>query len=283
MKKAIGDNMFSPPMTFEAGLVFAKQAGYDGVELWMGETPWFQPNTTDADLVALRRKIHDAGLSVANVANALAWNYNVSDRDPAKRKTALDHIERQLEAATIFETDAILVVAGIVTEEIPYNEVYARSVASLHTLAPKAAAARVRIGVENCNAETRFLLSPREFSTFLDEIGSPWVGLHLDVGNIHDTGFPEQWIEIHGRRITRIHVKDVLRGRGRGGGQTVYTNIFQGDNDWPAINRALHKVQYDGWLIAETGAKYKYATDQQFFDLSRAMDRIISGDLPLAI
>jgi L-ribulose-5-phosphate 3-epimerase len=279
MRKAIGDNLFAAPMTFEAGLAFAKQAGYDGIELWMGANPWFQPNTSEADLRALYHKVRHAGLVVANVANSLCWQLNVSDRDPAKRKTALEHIERQLEAAQIFETDAVLVVAGVVTEQIPYNEVYPRCVDSLRSLAPKAAAARVRIGVENCNSEARFLPSPREFSSFLDEINSPWIGLHLDLGNIHDTGFPEQWIEIHSGRITRIHVKDVLRGRGRGGGQTVYTNVFQGDNDWLAIHYALKKVAYDGWLIAETPARYKYAIDLQFLDFSLAMDRIISGNM----
>lgn len=282
MKKAIADNLFTPPMTFEAGLAFARQAGYDGIELWMGASPWFQPNTTDADLHRLRRKIRDAGLIVSNIANSVALKSNVSDRDPAIRRAALQHIERQLEVAEIFETDAILVIAGIVTEEVPYNEVYARCRDSLRGLADQARRARVRIGVENCNSENRFLLSPHEFSTFLDEVGSPWVGVHLDVGNIHDSGFPEQWIEILGRRITRIHVKDVMRGRGRGGGQTVYTNIFQGDNNWPAIATALKKVAYDGWLIVETPARYKYAVDQQFFDLSRALDRIISGNVPLA-
>jgi L-ribulose-5-phosphate 3-epimerase len=282
MKKAIGDNLFTQRMTFEAGLAFAKQAGYDGIELWMGHSPWFQPDTTDAELQTLRRKIRDVGLVVSNIANSLAWKVNVSDRDPVIRGAALQHIERQLEAAEIFETDAILVIAGIVTEEVPYNEVYARCLEALRGLVRKAGRARVRIGVENCNSETRFLLSPREFSVFLDEVGSPWVGAHLDLGNIHDTGFPEQWIEMLGSRITRIHVKDVMRGRGRGGGETVYTNIFQGDNNWPAIANALRKVAYDGWLIAETPARYKYAVDQQFFDLARALDRIVSGNMPMA-
>ena len=192
----------------------------------MGDSPWFQPNTTDTELQTLRRNILDAGLIVSNIANSLAWKLNVSDRDPAIRRTALQHIERQLEVAQIFRTDAILVIAGIVTEEVPYNEVYARSLESLRAVAHKAASARVRIGVENCNSEARFLLSPHEFSTFLDEVGSPWVGIHLDVGNIYDTGFPEQWIEILGRRITRIHVKDVMRGRGRGGGQDPSIQTF---------------------------------------------------------
>ena len=58
---------------------------------------------------------------------------------------------------------AILVVAGLVTGENPYNEVYGRTADSLRTLHDKAAKARVKIGCENCNAEHRFLISPREF------------------------------------------------------------------------------------------------------------------------
>jgi len=100
----------------------------------------------------------------------------------------------------------------------------------------------------------------------------------LDVGNIHDTGFAEQWIEMHGPRITRIHLKDVLKHRGRCGDQSVYTNLFMGDNNWPAIRAAMIKVGYDGWLIAELEA-YRYAPDQQFYDTAAAIDRLISGRL----
>ena len=46
--------------------------------------------------------------------------------------------------------DAILVVAGLVTQEVPYNEVYQRCVDAMKQLAPVAAKAKVRIGCENC-------------------------------------------------------------------------------------------------------------------------------------
>jgi L-ribulose-5-phosphate 3-epimerase len=113
----------------------------------------------------------------------------------------------------------------------------------------------------------------------LDEVNSPWVGIHLDVGNIHDTGFAEQWIEINGSRITRVHVKDVFKHRGRCGQESVYTNLFLGDNNWRAIRDAMNKVRYDGWIIAEMEARYHYAPDQQIFDTSAAMSRFISGQL----
>lgn len=279
MKKSIGDNIFPQGMTFDDGLKLLKRARYQGIELWLGDRPWFQMTTTDAQLREMRKKIEDAGLEISNVSNALDWEENVSSRDPAKREAAFRHIRRQIEAAQIFNCDAILIVAGLVTADSPYNEVYNRCVDSLKKLAPDAASAKVKIGVENCCSEQKFLLSPREFNTFLNDVDSRWVGIHLDVGNIHDTGFAEQWIEILGPRITRVHLKDVLKHRGRCDDQSVYTNIFLGDNNWRAIRDAFTKVGYDGWVVAEMEAKYRYAPDQQIYDTSAAMDRVITGNL----
>jgi L-ribulose-5-phosphate 3-epimerase len=278
MKKSIGDNLIPRGLSFDDGIDLIRKAGFNGVELWLGDKPWFQKQTSDADLRTLNRKIRDAGLQISDIANTLDWQENVSSRDPRIREAAALHIERQLEAAQIFGADAILVVAGLVTPQEPYNEVYGRTVEAMRRLAPTAAAAKVKIGIENCNAEQRFLLSPREFAAFLDDVGSPWVGIHLDVGNIHETGFAEQWIEIHGPRITCIHLKDVMTHRGRSGENSVYTNIFLGDNDWKAIRAALKKVSYDRWLVAEV-ERYRFAQDQQFFDTSAAMNRLIEGRL----
>ncbi len=279
MQKSIGDNIFPKEMSLENGLALLKRAGFDGVELWLGERDWFKMGVNDSGLRTLERQISDAGLKVSDVANSLDWDENVSSRDPAKRQAAFRHIERQIEAAQIFGCDAILIVAGLVTSEAPYNEVYNRSVESLKKLGETAAKAKVKIGVENCCSEQKFLLSPREFNTFLNDVNNPWVGIHLDVGNIHDTGFAEQWIEVLGPRITRVHLKDVMKHRGRCGDQSVYTNIFLGDNDWRAIHDSLAKVHYDGWLIAEMEARYRYAADQQIYDTSAAMSRLISGKL----
>lgn len=279
MKKSIGDNMIPHGWSFEQGLDLIKKCGYDGVELWLGDVPWFQMSTTDAEVLDLLRKVQNAGLVVSNVSTGLHWDTPLSARDPKVRAQARRIVERQLQAAQIVKTDAILVVAGLVTAEVPYNEVYQRCVEAMQELGPKAEAAKVKIGCENCNSEQRFLLSPREFKTFLKDVNQPWVGLHLDVGNIHDTGFAEQWIEIHGPDITRIHLKDVKKHRGRCGDESVYTNLFLGNNNWKAIRAALLKVNYDGWLIAEMEDRYRFAQDQQFYDTAAAIDRLIQGRL----
>ena len=278
MKKSIGDLMFPKGWSFEAGLDLTKRAGYDGVELWLGRTPWFPMDIKEGDVLELLRKVRNAGLEISNVSDGSLNDFPLGARDPKIRAQGFRVVERQLETAHLLGTDAILVITGEVSDELPYDELYLRLQDSLRQLAPKAEAAGVKIGVENGNSEDDFLLSPREFNQFLAEINSPWVGIHLDLGNIHDDGFAEQWIEILGPRITRIHVKDVMKRRGRCC-DSVYTNLFLGDNNWPAIRSALIKVGYDGWLVAEMERRYRYALNQQFYDTATGMDRLISGKL----
>ena len=163
MKKSIGDNMIPTGWSFEQGLEVVKKAGYDGIELWLGEVPWFQMNAPDTQVTELRRKVENAGLVVSNVSTGLHWKTPLSARDPNVRAQAIRIVERELETAQLLGCDAILVVTGLVTEEVPYNEVYQRCLDAMQQLAPVAAKARVKIGCENCNSEQRFLLTPREF------------------------------------------------------------------------------------------------------------------------
>jgi hexulose-6-phosphate isomerase len=276
MRKAIGDNLLPASWGFEKNLDLIHRAGFDGVELWLGARPWFQVESSDSDVLELRRKVESAGLVVSHVANSLDWRYPLSSPDPKIRERAIRHLRREIETATLLNTDAILVVAGLVNEDSSYDDVYKRCVDTLRELGDYAARVHVRIGCENCNSEQRFLITPREFRSFLDEVNHPAVGLHFDTGNIHDTGFPEHWIAMLGKRITRVHMKDVFRHRGRSGDESVYTNIFLGDNNWPAIRAAFDQAGYNGWLCAEM-ERYKYAPDQQLFDTAAALDRFIAA------
>ncbi len=69
MKKSIGDNMISPGWSFQQGLALIKKAGFDGVDLWIGDTPWFEMETPDAAVLRLRYAVENAGLLVSNVSS----------------------------------------------------------------------------------------------------------------------------------------------------------------------------------------------------------------------
>src|SRR5580692_1538502 len=115
MKKSIGDNMIPKGWSFERGLELVKKSGWDGIELWLGDVPWFQMDTTDAQVTELRRKVENAGLVVSNVSTGLHWETPLSSRDPAVRSKAIKIVEREIETAQLLGCDAILVVAGLVT------------------------------------------------------------------------------------------------------------------------------------------------------------------------
>ena len=73
MRKSIGDNMIPTGWSLERGLELVKKAGFDGIELWLGDVPWFQMATTDAEVGELRRRVENAGLVVSNVSTGLHW------------------------------------------------------------------------------------------------------------------------------------------------------------------------------------------------------------------
>lgn len=277
MKKSIGDNMIPKSWTLGQGLDLIKKAGYDGVDLWIGSKPWFQLSTTDKELIQLRRSVERAGLVVSNIATELNWEFPISAPDKTVRDSGIRIVERQIETAVLLGCDVVLVVPGIVTRESKYNDVYQRSVEALQGLVPAAERARVTIGCEPNTCYERFLLSPREFVQFLDDIASPNVRVLFDTANEHDLGFAEQWIQILGKRIVQVHMRDTLFKRGHSDEDTTSTCLFLGDNDWPAIRNALDEIGYDGWLIAEPVPRYRYARDLQFYEAAAAIDRFIAG------
>jgi hexulose-6-phosphate isomerase len=276
MKKSIGDNMIPKGWTLPEGLALIKKATYDGVDLWIGNKSWFQMTTTDAEVIQMRRSVEDAGLLVTNVSSELNWNFPISSPDKKVRDYGIRVVERQIEAAVLLGCNVVLVVPGTVNRDTNYNEVYKRSVEALQGLAPAAEKAQITIGCEPNTCYERFLLSPREFAQFLDDVGSPHVGVLLDTANAHDLGFAEQWIQILQSRMTQLHMRDTLYKRGHSDEDTTATCLFLGDNDWPAIRRTLDLIGYDGWLIAEPIPRYKYARDLQFYEAAAALDRFIS-------
>jgi hexulose-6-phosphate isomerase len=117
----------------------------------------------------------------------------------------------------------------------------------------------------------RFLLGPTELARYVDELQSEWVGVHFDAGNLVTFGFPEHWVEVLGKRIRKVDVKDFKRGRADFQGFDVLLN--DGDADWPAIVAALRKVGYDGWFTAEVnGGDVAYLKD-----LARRMDAFLKA------
>ena len=104
----------------------------------------------------------------------------------------------------------------------------------------------VRLGVEN--VWNRFLLSPLEMCDFIDSFQSPWVGAYFDVANVMLYGHPEHWIELLGRRILAMHMKDFRVAVGNMDG---FVDLLDGDVDFAAVMAACAAIGFAGPFVAE--------------------------------
>ncbi len=275
MKKGI--NIWSFPdqplaKTFE----LAKKAGFEGVEVALGETGEIALTTSDRDLAKVKKTAADCGIALYSLSCGLYWDNWLNADDAVERQRAKDIVKRQLYAAKELGCDTVLVIPGCVASVTDgsrvcgYEVAYDRSLEALAELKTTAEALQVNIGLEN--VWNKFLLSPLEMRDFIDKIGSPFVGAYLDVGNVLLTGYPEQWVRILGGRIKKVHFKDF---RVNVGGLDGFVDLLAGDCNWPAVTQAFSDVGYDGWVSAEMIPNYKHCTEAIIYNTSTAMDYIL--------
>jgi hexulose-6-phosphate isomerase len=213
-----------------------KELGYDGVEL---DSP---DDLNKAEAVAASQQ---TGLPVEGIVNATHWQIRHSDPDPAVRARARENMRTAMREAKQVGADSVLLVPGRVSdlERENHDQVWQRSIADIRELLPLAEELNVKILIENVG--NGFCTDPVTFAQYIDEINSPWVGIHFDIGNHIRFSPPAEWIRVLGKRIRKLDVKD----RRKTGRERVL--IGEGDADWPAVRAALRHVGYRGWAAAE--------------------------------
>ena len=176
-----------------------------------------------------------------------------------------------MEDAKAYGTDAVLLVPGVVSEEVPYDACWERSTECIKKLVPVAEKLKVKICLEN--VWNNFLLSPIEACSYIDQFKSPYVRFYFDCGNILVYGWPEQWIPILGKRIGRIHIKEFSREiadrEGRWNGFNV--KLTEGNVNWAKVMEQIRKHYRGGWLTTEQGGG---ASPEELQDLCARLDRI---------
>lgn len=275
MKTAVSFYTFDQNVNLREACEQAKKAGYDGVELCISETGELNMKTTEREMQEIRRMANDMGLEICSVGAWNMWEHNLAGNDETEAAYASDIAKKQVEAAHAFGADAVLIVPGWVgtpfaSGVVRYDEAYDNAQKRLSALAPFAEGAGVSLAVEN--VWNKFLLSPVELRRFLDEINSDYVGAYFDVGNIIYIGYPDQWIEILGERIKRLHFCDA---RFEQAGLGMFVDLFEGDVDFEAVMRAVKKVGYDKWATVEFLPNYKRFPYQSIINARLSLQRIL--------
>jgi hexulose-6-phosphate isomerase len=219
-----------------------KEAGFEGTEMM---------SHMDQDEVLRARD--ETGLVIPSVCDRDHWGKPLSHPDPKVRAEGLEALKQTLRDGKRYGASSVLLVPAVVDKQVSYADAYTRSQAEIRKAVPLAEELGVKIAIEN--VWNQFLLSPLEAARYVDEFHSPAVGWHFDVGNILNYGWPEQWIRILGPRIQKLHIKEFSRKKRdeQGLWKGFDVPLLEGDNDWPAVLKALDEVGYHGWAITEQG------------------------------
>jgi len=239
-----------------------KEAGFDGAEM---------NSHMDQDEVLRARDA--TGLAIPSVCGSKHWDKPLSHPDPKVREEGLEALKQTLRDAKRYGASSVLLVPAIVDQQVSYAEAYSRSQAEIRKALPLAEALGVKIAVEN--VWNQFLLSPLEAARYVDEFNSPAVGWHFDVGNIINYGWPEQWIRILGKRIQKLHIKEYSRKLrdSEGPWKGFDVKLLEGDDNWPAVMKAVDDISYTGWAITEQGGG---DTLEGLRDLRGRLDKILA-------
>lgn len=283
-----GMNVWSLPagLSLEEQFQLTKDAGFNTIELNLSENNAAENivtgdlalsekldltlDSTAEDLAGIKALSEKYQLPISSISTALHWNYPLSANEPEIREKGIAIVRKMIDVCQALGGDAVLVVPGLVKQDVPYDICYDRSLAAFKELAPYATERQIHIGIEN--VWNKFLLSPLEARQFIDAIDNAYVGMYFDAGNILQFGFPEQWVHILGPRIKKIHVKDFKVSIGNIQG---FTTLLNGDVSWQSLIEALNDIGYNGPLTCELSA-YKQNGQQLAYDTSRALDYIVN-------
>ncbi|QVL32674.1 sugar phosphate isomerase/epimerase [Telmatocola sphagniphila] len=234
-----------------------KEAGFEGVE------PMSHMNQEE-----VVKALEETGLKAASVCCSTHWTKPLSHPDPKVRAQSREGVQRALSDAKRYGATSVLLVPGIVNKDATYDECFKRSVGEIRQLLPYAKEVGVKLAIENVWND--FITKPEQATAFLDEINSDMVGWHFDIGNVIRYGAPEDWIPVLGKRILKLHIKEYGKVKG------FNVKLFEGDNKWPAIMKALDAIGYEGWGISEQpGDQSKDAASMK--DLANRMDKAFAS------
>lgn len=271
--KGICSAMFADEMPLAERMKSARNAGFDAIELRMGGELTLE--SAPEQVKRLGDAAQKAGVAVASLwISQELGKTPLNSPDAAVRSRGADAVRKAIGFARDLNCGAVLIVPGRVGSGpklfAGYEASWQRFTAEFQKIVPYAGQAKVILTPEN--VWNKFLLSPLEMRSFVDQFRSPWLQAHFDVGNVMEFGYPQDWIETLGPRIKRVHVKDFKLATRNSPAR--FVDLLEGDVDWKAVMSALVKTGYRGFVSPEAG--HNPRDPDQIGKASRALDKILA-------
>ena len=240
--KTLKIGMVKVPGTLTDKFKAVKKAGFDGIEM----------NAPGMDVEETKIAIAESGLPVDGTVNSTHWEVRHTNADPAVRSKALESLRSAIRDTHAVGGHSVLLVVGK-GEDGDEAEIWKRSIENISLAVPLAAQLGVQIVVEN--VWNQFLYdhdgdhqqTAAKYVKYIDELNSPWVGMQFDIGNHWKYGSMGGWIRQLGKRVMKLDIKGYSRAEDK------FTRISEGDIDYADVRKALHEINFYGWVAAEVG------------------------------
>jgi sugar phosphate isomerase/epimerase len=187
-----------------------------------------------------------AGLPVSCLTSS--GRFPLGDADG--ERAALARMREHIQVAAGLDAACLLVLAGS-SPRLAWEEAAARARPLLEELLPDAERAGVRLALEptsQLRTDLSFLHTFDETLDFVDAIGSPWLGVVLELNNAWIERRLYDNIRTRTDRIALVQVSDFKIGT-----LAASERVVPGDGDIPLdrILRALEAAHYGGWYDVE--------------------------------
>ena len=275
VKKSINAWTIDEKEGFEGLFKAVKEAGFQGIELNVDKDGHSNHSITlekRSDLENIAKLSENYSIPVVSISTSLGGGTGIAGES---RQRAHKVIRRQIECAKALGAKFILSVPGGFENSL--EQAYNNSLVCYKELGDEIAASGITVCLEQ--VWNGFFTSPFDMARFIDDLNNPNIAAYFDVGNVLAFSWPEYWIEVLGKRIKAVHVKNFKRAGGlfRGG---AWVDLEEGDADWSKVIPALKKAGYDGYLTAETFINESKVPGISFPDyyksVSEALGRIIA-------
>ncbi len=259
VQKAVLLGMLPKQLSYADRMKMARDVGFEAIQAYT------TPDPRQAE--EIKKAAEDAKIRIDSVMNEGHWEWPLSSSDPAAVEKSLDAMKTSLHNAKLWGADVVLLVPAVVNPQTSYRDAWTRSQRQIRKLIPLAEELRVTIAIEE--VWNKFLLSPLEFATYVDEFNSPWIKAWFDVGNVVLYGYPQDWIRTLGKRIVKVHLKDFKRKEDG----YEWVNLGDGDIDWAAVRQAFAEIGYHGSATTELDG----GDEAYLRDVSKRVDRLLLG------
>jgi len=259
IKKGVLLGMLPKQLSYADRFKMARDVGFEAVQAYT------TPDQHEAE--EIKKAADAAGIKIDSVMNEGHWQWPLSSSDPVVVEKSLNAMRTSLHNAKLWGCYSVLLVPAVVNPQTGYRDAWTRSQTEIRKLIPLAEELQIVIAMEE--VWNKFLLSPLEMATYVDEFKSPWIKVWFDVGNVVLYGYPQDWIRTLGKRIVELHLKDFKRLEDG----YKWVNLGDGDINWPEVRKALAEIGYQGTATTELDG----GDEAYLRDVSKRVDRLALG------